>query len=266
MSEALDRDTLQGCTVKPITPEVVSGADIPDYQVTNDGFLVGVVWIVTLFVFYNLFSGLIPGLIFATLATYFSRNYWRNDKLKWIVNNKNEVLLLESIKEAERTTSSLVSTYKESFAIFKRIEEKRNILLKTIAFARSEFDQTAYSSFWDSVELGLTQLANCHEEVRSLSRNAKWYKEELINREHSFPPFPITPEMLPNFQALVQELYAVIRLGETNINFSLIYEQIKTRQVLIQGFGNLEGLIKGLGRIVQSSVEELKDTLDRMRK
>ena len=79
----------------------------------------------------------------------------------------------------------------------------------------------------------------------------------LQGRKHTFPPFPITPESLPNPSPIINELYNLVRQGQKDFQFALIWEQIKTREVLIAGFTTLADAIKGIGATVNDSMNNM---------
>lgn len=104
--------------------------------------------------------------------------------------------------------------------------------------AANEFDSRAYGPFWDAVESAAVNLAKARDVINAVHSAGTTYNGLLRGRKHTFPPFPVSKmlETRPHEKADLQQL---IRKGQTDINFALIWEQRQTREVFISGFNTL---------------------------
>lgn len=112
--------------------------------------------------------------------------------------------------------------------------------------AEDEFNDNAFGPFWEAVENSAVCLAQFGANAQELAKNADWYYAALRGRQHTFPPFPVHPAELPNPMPIADRLRSVVRRGQTNFQFAMIWEQRKTRRVLVYGFSTLEQAINGV--------------------
>jgi len=129
--------------------------------------------------------------------------------------------------------------------------------------AEKEFHENAYDPFWDAVEKAASALSSLYDNIRQLNSNLRKYNELLIDRQHNYPPLVIDPSTLPDPMPELNRLARVMRLGQTNYEFTMIWEQRKTRAAIIQGFKNLGDAIDNLSSVVERSISELSATVER---
>jgi hypothetical protein len=166
--------------------------------------------------------------------------------------------LAQAAQEAERKIEEIRSN---SLRIVKELSTELSASLASLAQAREEFSSNAFGPFWDTVEKGALHLARFKVSVDMLSENARKDEEILSHWKHSFPPFPVTRDLIPDATPAVHELQQVVRLGQTNFEFASIWEQRKTREVLIEGFDTLGQAIVELGSAITGSVSKLESRM-----
>lgn len=129
------------------------------------------------------------------------------------------------------------------------------------------FHERAFAPFWDNIEKATIEIADYDESVRKLSLNAIDY-EEISKRYLGRPPtFPINARSMAGVCAIAparEQLASLVRKAQRDFEFSTIYEQRKTNQLLIAGFETLAQALDGMGRRIESSIDDLSDHVSRI--
>jgi hypothetical protein len=159
--------------------------------------------------------------------------------------------------EAQEATGKARSTLEQLNGLAVGISSPLEEALEILKDARSEYEERAFASFWDRVERAAIQLANFQDGVRDLISTLSRYRKLLEGRIHNFPDFVVAPESIPDPRPVLQEFRDVARLGEKDYQFAMIWEQRKTREVLIAGFHTLGEAVQNLGRSLERSMFEL---------
>lgn len=166
-----------------------------------------------------------------------------------------------SIHEAESTTShvvQLVGAAEQSVASLPSLMER---VSEEVRRARAEYAEHAFAPFWDAVERATRHIAAYRDIASGLNTRAVEYQRVLQGRRHDFGLFPVKSTDLPELEPRLAEFREVVRLGQTDFHFASIYEQRKTREVLIAGFRTLGDAIENVGHAVTQSLAELENTL-----
>ena len=127
--------------------------------------------------------------------------------------------------------------------------------------AAEEYRQNAFAPFWDAVEESAQRLDNIRSCIEKLRKNAEEYYQVVPRGNHTFPPFPVKTNEIPDPRPIAEEFRHVVRLGQTDFQFAMIWEQRKTREVLIAGFRTLGEAVENLGNAMATSVSQLEATL-----
>jgi hypothetical protein len=173
--------------------------------------------------------------------------------------NQSEKSRVES--EAKSFTYSLTRTYESSTNLATELTKHLNEASGWLKRALNEYNDNAFSPFWDSVENAANHLAAFNDKSNQLSRNAKEYYQMLSGRKHTFPVFPVNVRSIPDPSSVVSELRRVVRMGQTNFQFANIWEHRRTREVLIAGFRTLGEAINNLGATIEYSVSNLQQSI-----
>lgn len=135
---------------------------------------------------------------------------------------------------------------------------KASSLLKQ---AQHEYHNNAFGPFWDAVEQAVQMMGDFNDKAKEMSLNATKYYNNLKVINHNFPPFYVKPEKLPDPSPVIRELQSTIRMGQTNFQFADIWEQRKTREVMIAGFRTLGEAINNLSITVEDTISDLKNSI-----
>jgi len=226
--------------------------------------VIGIIAVVSILTFpFGLIIG-VPGLFW-----HYSKKKKNIEKLeiekaeeeKRRIENANNVVKLELIKKADSLTISLLSIYKSSENLVEDLQKYLDSASYFIEKAESEYNDNAFSPFWDAIESAATQLAIFNDATIKLSTNADEYFRKLSGRKHTFPVFPANESNLPNPIIILNELRRVVRLGQTNFQFANIWEHRKTQEVLLAGFRTLGEAVSNLASTIHYTISDLQQSV-----
>lgn len=168
---------------------------------------------------------------------------------------------VRAYEEAKSLTSSVSYIYESSIGLASELSEHIKEASLWLEDAEGEYEETAFSSFWDSIEDAARHLADYQKKLGKITKNAQEYYHKLSNRKHTFPSFPVTNGTIPDASFVMSEFNRVVRLGQTNFQFASIWEQRKTRAVLIAGFRSLGEAVSSLAYEIQDSMSEFQESI-----
>lgn len=162
---------------------------------------------------------------------------------------------LEALADAAATAQrarELGSTFEELRRQFAgRMEDARD----RIYYAEREFAANAYGPFWDEIERAVGAFAYADEALRAMRETSDDYYGLLRGRRHNFPALDVKD--LSSNSCDAWSLKEVVRRAQSDINFALIWEHRRTRDVLVEGF-------KTLGESIDSVADSLEWRLKRV--
>jgi F0F1-type ATP synthase membrane subunit c/vacuolar-type H+-ATPase subunit K len=165
-------------------------------------------------------------------------------------------------EEAQKLTSELLSLLGSSLEIPSKLGRSLESACSFLQRCRLEYEENAYGPFWDAVEKVTESFAIFRRLCDLWSQNAREYYSKLQGRKHNFPDFPVRSDSIPDPLPLLKEFLTVIRSGQTNYGFASIWEQRKTREVLVAGFRTLGEAVENLSSVVQEGLSALQDSFD----
>ena len=162
----------------------------------------------------------------------------------------------------DRAREEAASTTKELHDLCKQANTKLRILPRFLKQAEShlgqakqEFEASAFSPFWEQIKSALEDLARLQIGISDLVSDLKRYRETLAGRDHTFPDSLPLSGSVPNIGGATRKLRRLVRMGQTDPNFALIWEHHKEQAILLEGFETLSEGIENLGsRTVTSLV------------
>jgi len=131
--------------------------------------------------------------------------------------------------------------------------------------AESQFSDGAFAPFWDSIESAANELGKFKDEVTALKENLALYRTMAEKYERTPPSFPVSREAMEKLTlstGTVQRLQSVVGKAQRDFQFSVIFEQRKTNQLLVAGFRDLADGLRQIGSQVELSTESLFRCMD----
>ncbi|MBI2052541.1 MAG: hypothetical protein HYT38_02605 [Candidatus Sungbacteria bacterium] len=139
-------------------------------------------------------------------------------------------------KEREQRIGKLITN---SQLLSQNLSERIVSARKAMDTAEREYQDGAFAPFWDAVELAVTSLAHFDTGVRQIGKNYSEYQTEIKQLE-SPPVFDWKKAAdVPDAITTANRLQKIVRAGQRNFQFAVIYEQRKTNQILVAGFAGL---------------------------
>lgn len=178
-----------------------------------------------------------------------------------------ERLAAEKRKADEQASCAMriQSACRDSLAAYENIPKSLMTAEELLVTADSEFQEGAFSPFWDSVERAMSQLGAVDSSIRLIADRSSQYKALTVSYLGAPPPFPVDPDSarrLGTANDTAAHLQLIVRKAQRNFQFATIYEQRKTNTLLIAGFTNLADAIHGVGAQLEESVNLLGDRID----
>lgn len=186
-------------------------------------------------------------------------------KIAKLQSEANERAVEESVQEAARVTNRLQGILNDAAYCETKLTQALNDAHSFVMLSRREYDENVPGPFWDAVEDCAYRLADANSLAQQLSNHASTYYSLLDGRNHTFPPFPVDFVNLPDPSTVIDDLFVIVRRGQTavpNPHFYKVWEDRKehrlTRQVMIQEFATLRDAINNLGRVLNQSIVGLR--------
>jgi hypothetical protein len=163
--------------------------------------------------------------------------------------------------EAQRLTSTLATIHNSAPTHVQNLSSCLSSAESDLAAAEHEFSDGAFAPFWDAIERAANNLSAFDHTTRQLTGQAKLYYDSLRDRDHTFPQFPVALTTLPDPTHTTKRMQVIVRQAQRNFQFATIYEQRKTNNILKHGFMSLSSAIADLGSTLQSSFDDLRDSV-----
>jgi uncharacterized phage infection (PIP) family protein YhgE len=164
------------------------------------------------------------------------------------------------LAEQERHRLEIKELNDKSIRTFEAAVQTLGAAEQHLDQAEKDFDERAFAPFWDSVERAAAALGSFHENVGLIKANSAKYVELAKNCSDNVESFAVSigsPLKLKLATATSDRLNDIVRQAQRNFEFSMIYEQRKTNQVLLAGFKSLAQALEEMTWRITSSVNEL---------
>lgn len=153
----------------------------------------------------------------------------------------------------------------DSRQVFLTIPELVPAAERHLHRAERDFAEGAFAPFWDEIERATNKLADYQQRIQTINRNALEYQTKTAELPKAIarnePPFALPTGELCDARPTATRLAAIVRKAQKNFQFATIYEQRKTNQILVAGFGTLGSAIYALGDAISSSLDDLSHSL-----
>lgn len=122
--------------------------------------------------------------------------------------------------------------------------------------ATHEYSERALAPFWEAVERAAERLALCNASAERLKAESERYYRLLSDKRHDFPQDPIDGPV-PDPGATLAAFRAIVRKGQTDPQFAMIWELRATRKAIISGFSSFGEAVNNVALSLSSSLADL---------
>lgn len=210
----------------------------------------------------------VPILILAAIVTYFviSVQRRRRRRMEEGMALQQRRFALKAAEDKAREEQVVLSD--SALQLVLAAQELRQTVSRCTAeaaasldLAESEFAARAFAPFWDAVESAVNDLAMADDAIRRIAEASSRYRSTVSRLDSEPRPFDVTTSMLPNVSAIANRMHVIVRQAQQDFQFSTIFEQRKTNQLLVRGFGNLSSAIGQMGTRIQASLNTMEIAL-----
>ena len=156
--------------------------------------------------------------------------------------------------------------------------ERMNSLLESadthLRSASSHFSNGVFAPFWDCIVHATCDMGRYQETVRELAvhsslyaRSRSSYSIGVVGKEAPILTLPMSSIGTLKSRAMStgQRLERIVLTAQSDFEFSVIYEQRRTNDILVAGFGNLENALTNMSRAITGSLQTLDQSIGDLR-
>ncbi len=178
----------------------------------------------------------------------------------------------EKSKERSGSLQRIMSDADSSISNIPLHLEKANEFLDQ---AEVDFKEGAFSPFWSSIEKATLSLGGFDGDLLEIQKNLQSYSTlkleieaeqrfESPKKQIKIMPFPVSYDIKPALltsKLITDRMNSIVREAQKDFQFSTIFEQRKTNQLLIAGFQTLANAVDGMGIRIAASIGTLSEDL-----
>ena len=159
-------------------------------------------------------------------------------------------------RHARAALEAIAKAPRKLTKILKKVE-------RNLSRAENEYSASAYGPFWDQIEAVTEGLKKYNSWLERVEKNADTYRDVLSGWNHTFPSVIINRGDFPDPTSAIHHLGRLVRQGQTNRDFAIIWEHRRTQKAIIEGFRDLQQAIYGIGETVQDSFSYVESSIVR---
>jgi hypothetical protein len=229
-------------------------------------FLIVAVVIIVLAVKYWYVS--VPIAVVAAIAYFAYREKVNNDKLRAAEQARRDAeraRLEEHARQQRELRGNLEELGRQSLVLFTSMPKTLVSAEQYLSRAEAEFQEHAFAPFWDAIENTVNTLGQFHSEAGQLRQLAEKYVEVVKAYEAAPPPFPLETTSITALRVssgTTDRMQSVVRRAQRDFQFASIYEQRKTNQILVAGFGSLAQALEDMAYRITGAITTLANSVD----
>jgi nitrate/nitrite-specific signal transduction histidine kinase len=127
-----------------------------------------------------------------------------------------------------------------------------------VARAEAEFTSRALAPFWTAVESAANSLAFVDESIRGIAKNREGYCRALMSQGSSPPGSEVDIRCLSSAVETARRMHRIVDAAQKDFQFASIFEQRRTNQLLVYGFGNLASALAEMSSRLEKSLSDLE--------
>lgn len=169
--------------------------------------------------------------------------------------------------EQERYLSEMTALNQQAMQALETTPRAIEAAERHLDQAETDFAEGAFAPFWDSVERAAEDLGAFQENVQLITSNSTRYVEIRKKYRGNAELFCVSQKSAPALKIAAltsNRMSNIVRRAQRNFEFSVIYEQRKTNQLLVRGFRSLAQALEEMTWRITSSIDELTFSVDSM--
>lgn len=180
---------------------------------------------------------------------------------------QREAAWLRRVAQQKRVRERLLAINEESLSLLESMPRCVESAEHHLDQAEIDFIEGAFAPFWNSVERAVLSLARFDESVQKLESNSCEYIDLVARSKgpvRSFAVSAVSPTRMRLATATSHRLHGIVRRAQRDFQFSVIYEQRKTNQILVAGFRNLSHAVEEMASRITASIDSLTSSVERV--
>ena len=164
--------------------------------------------------------------------------------------------LYEDIRRIERAALERI----------QKMHENLNAATEALDTADTHFKRPAYSPFWTAIEKAASELGRFSNNLAAQSSSLENYLQIVPRYHGGARSYPGSGQAFLKLrrkgEALADRMSELVNKAHENFKFSNIYELRRNTKTVADGFKNLDGILRGVGKQISGHIQELNTTVE----
>lgn len=152
--------------------------------------------------------------------------------------------------------NSIASQYS---SLQSHLEPYLDVARTCLIEAKGEFEERAFAPFWDAIEGATKSLASFHSTIQQIPSLEAQYSEMRRQIGGNLATLPTL--RIPNPDFALKQLNDIVRKAQKDFQFSTIYEQRKTNELLRYGFQSLSDALNNISYSMEDTLSRVHSVL-----
>lgn len=217
-------------------------------------------------VVYGVFIGLVAGAVFGIIFGIIRLSRDEKERLREI--EAAELKRIEYHKEGQqKILERMLDLSEQSIILFESMPKHLDSAEQWLNRAETDFAEGAFIPFWEAIEEAANSLARFNRAINQINDNSSSYVYLTADYEATPPKFALTRKSVEKLSvgtATAERMNAIVRAAQRNYQFTNIYLQRKTNQILVEGFDSLEQALGEMTWRITTSVDDLAGSVHDM--
>ncbi|OYW74667.1 MAG: hypothetical protein B7Z37_16710, partial [Verrucomicrobia bacterium 12-59-8] len=157
--------------------------------------------------------------------------------------------------------ASLDSITSDLDALYETLNPLLDLASVYITHAEAELADNSVGAFWDEIESATRRLAQYNNSIATILRLTSDHANRRVALLNEFQPKALEPRPIPNGEDLIFRMAKIVKQARRNPQWEAIFQQRRTNDILVHGFGNLGNALESLQQAVSTGLRDLADTL-----
>jgi hypothetical protein len=177
---------------------------------------------------------------------------------------QEEIQMRQYQEQQDSFRRQLITLCDNSVWLFETVPKYLREAEHQLDRADVDFGEGAFAPFWDAVENAAVNLGRFCEGFQGINTNLMQYAQVAKQYAGTPPGFPLARQAVQKLgvsRSTADRMRVTVRTAQRNFQFATIYEQRKTNQILVAGFGSLAQALHETGNRIAASIGSLADSV-----